>query len=264
MPVERASSKRQRFNSQLSKSARARFESRSLQQLSGIGTKNNGKLIVSIVLIAALFFWNWQLWLATAMGVAVMLLVYILPEWRGHLPLTQLRKWLTGVHRQLVLAVGSGGIAALSTYMATVTWKGSESPWLASGAILQGLGTLSVLVILLWSIFSRQAAGEETRLQQMLIDLTDANSLKRLVAVGYIGKQILNSQTERQLQRQLINYLCVMLNGEVEPLVRNAILEILKKADPDSLKPLNLPLKLSTKQEDETETVLEAIQQEVI
>ncbi|PSB02522.1 hypothetical protein C7B64_12725 [Merismopedia glauca CCAP 1448/3] len=225
------------------------FESKSLQQLSAIRLKKAGKWLLSLTLVLALLFWNWQLWLATAVGVAVMLLVYLIPEWNGHLPLTQVRKWLTGVHRQLVLAVGSGGIAALSTYMAVITWRASDSPWLASGAILQGIGTLSVLVLLLWLIFSRQAAGEETKLHQMLIDLTDSNPLKRMVAVGYIGKQIADSKLERQLRHQLINYLCVMLTQESEPLVKNAVMEVLKKSDPSNLKPINPPLKISINQQ---------------
>jgi hypothetical protein len=243
--VVRASSKRQRLNSQLPRAFWTQFESRSLQQLSAIRGKRAVRWLLSLTLVLALLFWNWQLWLATAVGVAVMLLVYLIPEWNGRLPLTQVRKWLSGVHRQLVLAVGSGGIAALSTYMAVVTWRASESPWIGFGAILQGIGTLSVLVLLLWLIFSRQAAGEETKLHQMLIDLTDTNPLKRMVAVGYIGKQIADPKLERQLRHQLINYLCVMLPQESEPLVKNAVMEVLKKADPSSLKPINPPLKLS-------------------
>jgi hypothetical protein len=240
------------------------FESKSLQQISTIRLKKAGKLLLSLALVLALLFWNWQLWLATGVGVGVMLLVYLIPEWNGHLPLTQVRKWLTGVHRQLVLAVGSGGIAALSTYMAVVTWRASNSPWVASGAILQGIGTLSVLVLLLWLIFSRQAAGEEIKLNQMLMDLTDSNPLKRMVAVGYIGKQILDPKLERQLRRQLINYLCVMLPQESEPLVRNAVMEVLKKSDPSSLKPINLPLKIPTNTQVATEPVPLQIPQEDI
>jgi hypothetical protein len=37
----------------------------------------------------------------------------------------------------------------------------------------------------------------------------------------------------------------VMLPQESEPLVKNAVMEVLKKADPSSLKPINPPLKLS-------------------
>jgi hypothetical protein len=243
--VARASSQSQNLKYRVKGSSKDRFESVFLKQLSAITTNKAAKWLFSGLVILILLFWNWQLWLATAVGVTVMLLAYIIPEWKGHLPISQIRKWLTGIQRQLVLAVGSGGIAALSTYMAVVTWTASDSPWMALGAILQGIGTLSVLILLLWLIFSRQAAGEDSKHQQMLVDLTDSNPLKRMVAVGYLGKQIVDPKIERKLRSQLISYLCVMLPQESEPLVRNAIAEVLKKSDPSSLSAINPPLKLS-------------------
>jgi len=52
---------------------------------------------------------------------------------------SDIRRFLNGSNRQLTLAAVSGGIATLSTYMAASIWI-DYSPWIAAGAILQGLG----------------------------------------------------------------------------------------------------------------------------
>jgi len=69
---------------------------------------------------------------------------------------------------QSPVAAVSGGIATLSTYMAASIWIDSDSPWIAAGAILQGLGTLATLILLVWQIISWQASREEAQLDQLL------------------------------------------------------------------------------------------------
>ena len=86
-----------------------------------------------------------------------MLLAYLMQEWDCQIYGSSLRRFFSGFNRQLTLAVGSGGIATLSTYMAVSIWVDSDSPWIAAGAILQGFGTLATLILLVWQIINTQA-----------------------------------------------------------------------------------------------------------
>ena len=63
-------------------------------------------------------------------------------------------KFLTSPNCRLALAVGSGGIATVSTYMAAAIWVESSSSWIAAGAIVQGLATLLTLILLMLQMVS--------------------------------------------------------------------------------------------------------------
>jgi hypothetical protein len=131
---------------------------------------------------------EWKLLLATGAGVLVMLMVYLMQEWDWQRYWSSLRRYFTGSNQQLTLAVGSGGIATLSTYMAVSIWIDSDSSWIATGAILQGFGTLATLILLVWQILSRQAGRNAVNRDQMLHDLTDGDPLKRLLAVRQLTR----------------------------------------------------------------------------
>jgi len=88
-----------------------------------------------------------------------MVLVYSMQEWDWQVRWSDIRRFLNG--SPVNLAAVSGGIATLSTYMAASIWIDSDSPWIAAGAILQGLGTLATLILLVWQIISWQASREK-------------------------------------------------------------------------------------------------------
>lgn len=59
-----------------------------------------------------------MLLLALLMGIGVMVLVYSMQKWDWQLHWSKIRKFLNSSNRRLVLAVISGGLATVSTYMA--------------------------------------------------------------------------------------------------------------------------------------------------
>jgi hypothetical protein len=77
--------------------------------------------------------------------------------------------------------VGSGAIAALSTYLAAAIWAESDNRWLATGTVLEGMGTLLTLTLLGWHIISQQNQDSHTQLEKYLHQLTEPDPIKRLI-----------------------------------------------------------------------------------
>lgn len=179
----------------------------------------------------ALLFWNGRLVLATGVGISVMMLVYLLQDGRWRFPKTDLRQWLSGWNRNLLLAVGSGGAATLGTYMAASIWVEAESHWAATGSILQGVGTLGVLLLLLWQQTHRQTGQERSSFSQSLQDLTHADPLKRLIAVHQLTERLAKREEDRSQQQYVANCFRLMLSREPEAIVREAVLEGLQTLD---------------------------------
>jgi hypothetical protein len=89
--------------------------------------------------------WNWKLVMATAAGMGSMGLVYLAlgENWQRYWLLWQ--GFFKGSQGKLTLAVGSGSLAALSTYIAAELWADTDNRWLATGMIAEGVGTLLTL-----------------------------------------------------------------------------------------------------------------------
>jgi len=186
---------------------------------------NPGSWLLVTAGSVALLYWNGRLVLATGMGVAVMLLVYLMHDWQPRLPWAKIRKFLQGWDHPLVLAVGAGGVATFTTYLAASIWVASESHWIASGAILQGAGTLSVLGLLIWQMLTRPAQRQQVQMTQLLADLTHADPLRRLIAVRQLTHTVPQMQQALQPCREIADCFRLMLSQEQEPLVREAVLE---------------------------------------
>ncbi|BAY41153.1 hypothetical protein NIES2111_55450 [Nostoc sp. NIES-2111] len=218
---------------------------RNFQHLSEL----NGFLILLTILVAMLL-WNWKLLLALLVGVGIMLSVYSMQKWDWRLRWVELQKLFNGSNRRLVIAVSSGGIATVSTYMAVAILADSPSPWIAVGAIAQGIGTLLTIILLVWQLVKSYAGQEENNFEQLFLNLTEKDSLKRLVTLRRITKIIKAQEIDSQLQREITQCLQLLLTREEEPIVREAAFEGLQALEP--LQPLQStpvsPLKpLSTK-----------------
>ena len=213
--------------------------------------RRNGKLLLAGLAISVLLAWNWPLVLATAAGAGSMALVYLLLEadWR-----TWWLRWqhfCQGSQGKFSLAVGSGGLVALSTYIATSIWSEAENRWLAVGTLLQGLTSLLTLLLLAWHAFSQGEQQEENKFERLLGDLTAEDSLKRLITVRQLTKVVHKTGFSPVYQAQLQEYFRLMLLKESEPAVREAILDSLQsgkgmplstKSEPG--KPLKMPVNL--------------------
>jgi len=201
------------------------FKVEALKQFSIRRWSGMGGWVLVTAGAAGLLYWNGRLVLATGAGVAVMMLIYLLHDWKLELPWAELRKFLDSCNQPFVLAVAGGGVATLTTYLAASIWMESESHWIASGAILQGAGTLAVLVLLIWQNLSRQANRDRVAYNQLLADLTHDDSLKRLIAVRQLAATVPDRNSDPVRRREVADYFRLMLNREAEPLIREAVLD---------------------------------------
>lgn len=190
-----------------------------------------GGWLLNLTVVVTLLFWNWRLLLAMMVGMLVMVLVYSMPGWNWQIYWSDIRRFLNSSNRQLTLAVGSGSIATFSTYLAAAIWIDSDSPWIAVGAIIQGLGTLVTLILLIWQIVSWQTNREETKLDQLLTDLTDVDPLTRLIAVRQMTRLVTRSQFDSTHYRTANDCLRLLLIREQEDTIREAVFESLQALD---------------------------------
>jgi hypothetical protein len=200
---------------------------------------------MSVLTVTAVWgWWNSQLLLSTGFGIGVMVLVYRAGSWDWQLLRSKLEQFWDGPNRRLVLAVASGGIATLGTYMSWSIWADSESHSMAVSGILQNVGTLALVALLLQQALNRRASKDEAVIDRILADLTDTDPVKRLIAVrqitdlvnnpGFWPQSSLKSSIAKSHATECFR---LMLSQEPEALVRNALLESLQALD--SLPKLN-------------------------
>ncbi len=200
-------------------------------------TRSPGPLAV-LTLLAVWGWLNSQLLAATGLGIGTMMLVYRAESWNWQQLRSNLKQFWHSPSRRLVLAVGSGSIATLGTYMSFAIWADSESHWIALSAILQNFGTIAIIALLVRQVLSHSASKDEAVLDQILADLTDVNPVKRLIAVrqmtdlvkspGFWKQSSLKSSIALSHTAECFR---LMLSQEPEALVRNALLEGLQTLD---------------------------------
>ncbi len=190
-----------------------------------------GSILGFLTIIVAMLFWNWKLLLALAVGIVVMLVSYSIPKWNWQLSWLEIRRFLNSANSRLALAVTSGGIATVISYIAAEIWVYSPSYWLAVATIVQGVGTLLTLILLVWQIFSLQGNREEESFDQLLNNLTETDSLKRLVAVHQLAKFSTRKQLNLSVQKEVVECLGLLLSREEEAVVREAALNSLQTLD---------------------------------
>jgi hypothetical protein len=131
----------------------------------------------------------------------------------------------------LALAVTSGGIATVISYIAAEIWVDSPSHWLAVATIVQGVGTLLTLILLVWQIFSLQGNREEECFDQLLNNLTETDSLRRLLAVRKLAKFSTRKEVNFSVQKEVVECLGLLLSREEEVVIREAALNSLQTLD---------------------------------
>jgi len=207
-------------------------------------TRSKGWLAV-VTLVGVWGWWNSQLLFSTGLGITAMMLVYRGQSRPGQLLREQIEQFWEGPNRRFVLAVGSGGMITLGTYMSLAIWADSESHWMAVSAILQNFGTIAIVGLLLRQALNLGVSQNEAVLDRLLSDLTDADPVKRLIAVrqmtdlvnnGGFGafrsvKSSLAKPSQRIARNRAAECFRLMLSQEPEALVRNALLEGLQTWD---------------------------------
>lgn len=190
-----------------------------------------GKMLGLLTIFVAMLLWNWKLLLALIVGISMMLLAYSLPEWNWQGHWDKIYKFFHGANRRLALAVGSGGIATLTSYIAATIWVDSHNPWLATGMIVQILCMLLTLALLMWQILSLYGSREEDHVEKLLINLTQKDPLQRLIAVRQLTKLISHKSIDTIIQKDIIQCLKFRLNQEEEIFIKEAICQSLLLLD---------------------------------
>lgn len=227
----------------------AKVKSRAFKPLDPRQLREPGGWLIGLVVVVAMLFLHWKLLLATSIGALVMMLVYRMREWDWQRYWSSLSQFLSGYNQPLTLAVGGGAIATLSTYMVISIWVDSDSPWMAASTILQLLGTLTILTLFVWQAINRPASQNGVNRDQMLSDLTDANPVKRLVAVQQLtewGTDPFLHPSERCIVADCFR---LMLTHEQEAVIRGAVLDGLQVLDHNRMlgkgtPPLQIPMAL--------------------
>jgi amino acid permease len=191
----------------------------------------SGSILGFLTIIVAMLFWNWKLLLALAVGILVMLVAYSIPKWNWQLSWLEIRRFLNSANIRLALAVTSGGIATVISYIAAEIWVDSPSHWLAVATIVQGMGTLLTLILLVWQIFSLQGNREEECFDQLLNNLTETDSLRRLLAVRKLAKFSTRKEVNFSVQKEVVECLGLLLSREEEVVIREAALNSLQTLD---------------------------------
>lgn len=185
--------------------------------------------------VLLLWVWIWQWLLSIAMGLAVMIGVYLMQQGQLKLNWQAWRKLWNRSNRSLSLSVLAGMIALGSTYLATAVWIESEQHWMATSILLEGFGILAIGSLLIWQLLNRSQAQKPDQFHTLLTDLSHPDPLRRLIAVRQITHYILSPSNQTDLPMsagQLAECFRLMLDRETEPLVCNALLESVQKLNP--------------------------------
>lgn len=141
---------------------------------------------------------------------------------------TNLKRVFTGSNLPFVLSVSGGATATFGSYTAVSIWAESSQRWLATGMILQGMVTLTILGLLLWEWVQRQQERSVNQFEHCLAEITSADAFKRLVGVRRLQTLLQREHTTSDQARLATDYLRLALEQETVPIVREALLEALR------------------------------------
>lgn len=202
--------------------------------------RKNMRFLSLFFAVLILLIGNSKLLLATISGVGIMFVIYQWNELNWQKYWLQWHELLTNSHGKFILAVSSGGIVAIITYMIVTIWDDVENHWLASGTILQGLISVATFGFLGWQSYKQKSHSHISEFEQILIDLTATSSLKRLIAVRKLTDRLKNNSLTISQKEQIKQYFELMLKVEKEPIISHVLEENLLSFYPrQSLQKIN-------------------------
>ncbi len=185
--------------------------------------------------------WNPKLILSTGVGVGLMLLIYRLQDWDWSKVKLSIGQIIKSSNGRLSVAVGGGGLGALTTYTAAEIWAEVDNSWLAFSSIVQGIATLGSLGLLMWYVWGQQERTKKQDFERWLDDLTAQESLKRLIAIRRLTELIDRASLSPVNEIHVREFFGIMLTREKDATVRSALLEALQISPVAG--PLQLPIK---------------------
>ncbi|MBF2065609.1 MAG: armadillo-type fold-containing protein [Calothrix sp. C42_A2020_038] len=219
---------------------------RNLQRLQG-----PGGILSFLTVVVAMLLWNWKLLLAGSIGIGTMVSAYSMQKRDLSNYWLKLSHFFDTHNRRLLIAVLSGSIATLTSYTAIAVFLSSKNPWIATGALVQGTGTLLTLILLVWLITTINENKEQNQIDQLLVNLTQPDPLKRLITLRQLTKLVSRSGVDVSERQTVINCLQLLLTQEEETLVRDAAFDSLQtierftisEGSTTPLKPLGIKVK---------------------
>jgi hypothetical protein len=211
--------------------------------------------LLCLAIVLLLLIWNWQLVLSGGLGLGALIGVYLIHQGQWQLPNEWRRLWLPS-QRPVTLALFSGAVVSVGAYVSIALWTETHGSWVAKGMILQGVATAAVLLLLGWQTIERLIHREvgdssadpyvsQRTVERLLSDLSDADALKRLIAVRRLTQWVRQQPGAATGDREaayeisaplsaadLAECFRLMLNRETDPAVCRALLDSLHQLNP--------------------------------
>ena len=206
-----------------------------VRQIIRYGEASRGWFVTFAALVV-LLLWNWRLVVSGGAGLAAIVLAYSLTQGQGQRFWATCNAWWKQTDRSLILTLGSGVVVLFMTYLSLAVWQEAGSSWLAIGFLLQGFGILTVLAISLWQWIEQKSSAAQQgndRFDQLFADLSDADPLKRLLAIRQLTQHFIGASSSSLhgmpiALAHLTDCFRLLLNRETEPLVCRALVESLQ------------------------------------
>ena len=206
----------------------------SRQQLQkSITTGRSGAGLASVGSVL-LLLWNAKLVFSTGAGIGTMVLMYLWQDvqWRQEkLPKVseQIQTQLEGLNRPFLWSTIGGGSAAFLSYVAISVWTETDSHWLATGILIQGLMIFGGLGLALRRVWSETSMAE-IEISHQVETLSHSDPIQRLLAVRQLTKTAQSAPLIQQ--KEILDYFQLMVNSESEELVREAVWQALETLMP--------------------------------
>lgn len=178
------------------------------------------------IVLAMMLVWNWQLLLATVLGMGVLILLFCFPldRWSGYW-----QKWQQSLdlsQKRLFTALAGSTLVGVGTYWALQLWDHMDNHWLAGGAIAQGVG---IALLLGWQvaklIHSPSLGNPKDQFSQLLAALSAEHPLQRLMAVRQLTQLAIQGKLHASQLQQMSEYFSLLFSVETEPILRQGLLE---------------------------------------
>lgn len=187
-----------------------------------------GVMLGFLTIVVAMLIWNWQILLAILVGIGVMSLTYSMQKLNWQLCWSQIYHFLNNVNSRLVLAISSGGIATVTTYMTIAIWVEAKSIWFVLATMIQGVGTLVTLIFLVCQVSYLEQRREDKHIEELLQRLTESEALIRLIAINKLTKLMRCQQIDLSVKEDILNCLRLVLSQEKETVIREAVIHSLQ------------------------------------
>jgi hypothetical protein len=205
---------------------------------------------------------DFKLILATLVFILAMVASYRLKIRSLSYYLNYLSKILNLDEQKLISSIGIAGISSIFVYFSVSVYGELEQSWLAFFIITQTLFSACGIAFFTKKLSSASGKIKEqtpTNFDELILQLDSKSSLHRLWVINQITsmweEQLL---TPRQI-RQWEEYLILLKNIELEPLILDKIEHSLRKISALNSQPLNIPRKNSTSSQQHPLPVMQTV-----